>query len=62
MAHQCPVSRPSVTHQRLLRSMDTLMNRTDLRDAPATLPRPLIDQELSIASNEASTTFLSDAL
>jgi hypothetical protein len=46
----------SVTHQHLLRTMDTLIECADaLEAAPATLLRPLIDQELSIVFYDLTT-------
>ena len=46
----------SVTHQRLLRTMDTLIDCAPaLEQATATLLRPLIDQELSIVFYDLTT-------
>lgn len=46
----------SVTHQHLLRTMDTLMDCADaLEAALATLLRPLLDQELSIVFYDLTT-------
>lgn len=46
----------SVTHQRLLRTMDTVVEHADaLDDALAGLPRLLIDQELSILFYDLTT-------
>jgi transposase len=46
----------SVTHQRLLRTMDTLTDCADaLEKVTATLLRPLIDQELSIVFYDLTT-------
>jgi transposase len=46
----------SVTHQRLLRTMDTVVERADaLDEALASLLRPLIDQELSIVFYDLTT-------
>jgi len=46
----------SVTHQHLLRTIDTLMDCTDaLEAALATLLRPLLDQELSIVFYDLTT-------
>ena len=50
------VSVESVTHQRLLRTMDTLTDCVRaLEEATATLLRPLIDQELSIVFYDLTT-------
>lgn len=50
------VSVESVTHQRLLRTMDTLTDCAAALDkATATLLRPLIDQELSIVFYDLTT-------
>lgn len=50
------VSAESVTHQHLLRTMDTLIECADaLEAALATLLRPLIDQELSIVFYDLTT-------
>jgi len=50
------VAAESVTHQRLLRTMDTLTDcATALEKATATLLRPLIDQELSIVFYDLTT-------
>jgi hypothetical protein len=46
----------SVTHQRLLRAMDTLAERADaMQRALAVLLRPLIDQELSVVFYDLTT-------
>jgi transposase len=46
----------SVTHQRLLRAMDTLADRADaMQRALAVLLRPLIDQELSVVFYDLTT-------
>jgi len=46
----------SVTHQRLLRAMDTIAERTDaLQRSFAVLMRPLIDQDLSVVFYDLTT-------
>jgi len=46
----------SVTHQRLLRTMDTINDRSEqLEDALAGLLRPLLDQELSVVFYDLTT-------
>lgn len=46
----------SVTHQRLLRAMDTLADRAEaMQRSLATLLRPLIDQELSVVFYDLTT-------
>src|SRR5471030_1849677 len=50
------VAPESVTHQRLLRTMDTVLECADtLEEVTATLLRPLIDQELSIVFYDLTT-------
>jgi transposase len=50
------VESASVTHQRLLRTMDTLIERADaMQRALAVLMRPLIDQELSVVFYDLTT-------
>ncbi|SAL86294.1 hypothetical protein AWB68_07980 [Caballeronia choica] len=50
------VSSQAVTHQRLLRTMDTLVDCADaIDDTLALLLRPLIDQELSIVFYDLTT-------
>jgi transposase len=50
------VAPETVTHQRLLRTMDTLVDcADDLEDVCAALLRPLIDQELSIVFYDLTT-------
>ena len=50
------ISAEAVTHQRLLRGMDTLMECSDaLDEALSGLLRPLIDQELSIVFYDLTT-------
>ncbi len=50
------VDTASVTHQRLLRAMDTLAERADaLQRSLSVLLRPLIDQELSVVFYDLTT-------
>ena len=50
------VDAASVTHQRLLRAMDTLAERAEaMQRSLATLLRPLIDQELSVVFYDLTT-------
>lgn len=50
------VEASSVTHQRLLRAMDTLAERAEaMQRSLATLLRPLIDQELSVVFYDLTT-------
>jgi hypothetical protein len=50
------VAADSVTHQRLLRTMDTLVDCAEaLQAATATLLRPLLDQELAIVFYDLTT-------
>lgn len=50
------VDAASVTHQRLLRAMDTLADRADtMQQTLATLMRPLLDQELSVVFYDMTT-------
>jgi len=50
------VDAASVTHQRLLRAMDTLADRAEvMQKSLATLLRPLIDQELSVVFYDLTT-------
>jgi hypothetical protein len=53
----CPMStRPSITHQQLLRSMDALMDhQASVDDCVAQLLRPLIDDELSVVFYDLTT-------